>query len=416
MNAPLRRLRLPVACLALVVLFGASAGRAVGAESPRVTSFTLINADTDQPIAGFDPIPQNATLNLGALPTRHLNVRANAPAVDSVRFTLDGQLARVEKNAPYALAGNTGANYASWTPGTGSHVLAATTTLAGSTTSQAATLNFVVVDPPTTGPPPPPTTGGRCGSTPAAPAGWQRRVTSNFSETTPLGRWPGPVAAQDWRSRTAGYRDSSGRGIYHSGKTVSEHDGLLDVWVHSEGGVRYVAAPIPKIGDTVGQRISLCMRADYIPGYKIAFMLWPDLGPGNFHGEIDYPEGKLLPSGVGNAFMHYDPKPASGRAQDAYSTGQSLVNWHVYTVEWDPGRNVASFLFDGRLIGRSAGARVPNGPMHYIMQIETYMSGQALPAAAGGHLQVDWVTIEVPAGAARAASSGGTPPQGAGVT
>ena len=35
-----------------------------------VTSFTLINADTDQPIAAFDPLTDGATLNLTQLPTQ----------------------------------------------------------------------------------------------------------------------------------------------------------------------------------------------------------------------------------------------------------------------------------------------------------------------------------------------------------
>jgi hypothetical protein len=42
-----------------------------------VVSFTLINADTDQPIATFDPLISGVTLNLATLPTRNLNIRAN---------------------------------------------------------------------------------------------------------------------------------------------------------------------------------------------------------------------------------------------------------------------------------------------------------------------------------------------------
>jgi hypothetical protein len=226
-------------------------------------------------------------------------------------------------------------------------------------------------------------------------------VTSQFNETTPVGSWPGPAAAQAWRNRQAGATDSSGRGTYHSGKTVSEHNGVLDIYIHSEGNVRYVAAIIANLGDTYGQRINLCMRADRIPGYKHVFMLWPGTGQGNSHGEIDYPEGKLTPDGVGNAFMHYSPKPASNPKQDAYNTGMSTVGWHVYTIEWDPGSSAqtddyASFYVDGRLIGRSTGAKVPDGPMHYLMQFETYVAGQALPPPAAGHILIDWITIATP--------------------
>ena len=93
-----------------------------------VTSLTLINAETGEPVAGFDPIPDGATLDLSALPTRRLSVRADtSPSrVGSVRFTLDGKSFRLENNAPYALAGNRGSTYYPWTPSLGSHTLSVT--------------------------------------------------------------------------------------------------------------------------------------------------------------------------------------------------------------------------------------------------------------------------------------------------
>jgi hypothetical protein len=251
-------------------------------------------------------------------------------------------------------------------------------------------------------PPPPPTTASGCAAIPGEPPGWTRRLTSTFSESTPLGRWPGPVAARDWFARQAGAQDSSGRGTYHAGKTVSEHNGLLDIFLHSEGSSRYVAALLPRLGDTVGQRINICLRADRIPGYKLVFILWPDRGEGNQRGEIDWPEGRLTPDGTAHAFMHYDPKPAGDPNQDAFDSGVSTVGWHRYTLEWNPGSastqadDVCSFYLDGRLIGRSTGPLVPDGPMHYVMQFETYLEGQALPAPASGHILIDWVTIATP--------------------
>ena len=61
------------------------------AETQSVVSFTLINADTDSPIPGYDPLPNGATLNLATLPTRRLNIRANTSpsTIGSVRFGYD---------------------------------------------------------------------------------------------------------------------------------------------------------------------------------------------------------------------------------------------------------------------------------------------------------------------------------------
>src|SRR5258706_12818263 len=125
-----------------------------------VSGLTLINADTDQPISGFDPLASGATLNLAVLPTRHLNMRANTVGtVASVRFDLDATTNfRTENTAPYALAGNSGPDYAAWTPSLGSHTVKATAFSAsggtGTVVGTTLTLPFTVTDsatPPTQG-------------------------------------------------------------------------------------------------------------------------------------------------------------------------------------------------------------------------------------------------------------------------
>ncbi|MFC3831690.1 MULTISPECIES: hypothetical protein [Deinococcus] len=72
-----------------------------------VTSFTLINADTNQPVPGYDPIQPGARLQLSALPKR-LNFRVNtAGNVRSIRFVRPSGRVYVENEAPFALCGDT---------------------------------------------------------------------------------------------------------------------------------------------------------------------------------------------------------------------------------------------------------------------------------------------------------------------
>jgi N-acetylneuraminic acid mutarotase len=94
-----------------------------------VDSFTLINADSDQPVPGYEVINNGAVINSGSLPTTHLNVRANTTpgVVGSVRFGLDGKSnAHVESTAPYALFGDSGGNYNAGMFSTGQHTLSGT--------------------------------------------------------------------------------------------------------------------------------------------------------------------------------------------------------------------------------------------------------------------------------------------------
>ncbi|UQN09545.1 hypothetical protein [Deinococcus sp. QL22] len=85
--------------------------------NPTVLNLTLIDADTDRPVPGYDPIAPNATLDLSKLPPR-LNVRANtAGKIGSVRFGLDNQSNfRTEGSGPYALCSNTGGDFAACAP------------------------------------------------------------------------------------------------------------------------------------------------------------------------------------------------------------------------------------------------------------------------------------------------------------
>ncbi len=116
----------------------------------KVTTLTLINADTGTALA--DPFT-GGPLDLAALPTRNLSIRANTSpsAVGSVKFGLDQNATyRIENNAPYSLSGNTATDgYHPWTPGVGTHTVTATPYSGGNATGKkgvALTVVMTVVD------------------------------------------------------------------------------------------------------------------------------------------------------------------------------------------------------------------------------------------------------------------------------
>ena len=117
---------------------------------PVVNSLTLINADTDQPIAAFDPIPQGATINLYTLPTKNISIRANASNAGSVRFGVDGNTNfQTESVAPYAIAGDTNGDYDPWSVSLGAHTVTATAyseSGAKGTASAVLTRNITIID------------------------------------------------------------------------------------------------------------------------------------------------------------------------------------------------------------------------------------------------------------------------------
>lgn len=94
-----------------------------------VIGFALINADTDQPVAGYEQLTNGAVINSAALPTAHLNIRAhtNPAVVGSVRFGFDGKAhAHTENIVPYSIFGDQVGDYARGTLAAGRHTLSAT--------------------------------------------------------------------------------------------------------------------------------------------------------------------------------------------------------------------------------------------------------------------------------------------------
>ncbi len=120
------------------------------------TSLTLVNAETNGDIQALTP---GTVLNLATLPTRSLNIRANAsPATTgSVVFALSGTQSRsqTESVLPYALFSDNNGAYYPWTPPVGNYSLTATPYPAaggGGTPGPAFTVAFSVTDSGTPGP------------------------------------------------------------------------------------------------------------------------------------------------------------------------------------------------------------------------------------------------------------------------
>ena len=92
----------------------------------KIVSFTLVNADTEKPVPGFDPMPPEAALDLGKLGLKKIDIRINtSPAsVGPVETVVDSAKPRIEQSAPYSFTTNSAAaGYTGWTPSAGRHTL-----------------------------------------------------------------------------------------------------------------------------------------------------------------------------------------------------------------------------------------------------------------------------------------------------
>lgn len=229
----------------------------------------------------------------------------------------------------------------------------------------------------------------------AMPVGDVGRFTQifkdDFTRNVALGSF-GKANATSWGAYDDGWKDTSKNGTYSPSKVLSVKGGVLDMNIHTENGVHMVSAPVAKIngaGRPEGQlygRYVARFRSDNLPGYKIAWLLWPDTDNWD-DGEIDFPEANL--DGRIEGFMHHKGAP---REQDAYSTEVSTRGWHTAVLEWTP--EYVRFELDGKQVGKSTDRKlIPSKPMHWVLQTETALSGPAPAAKVAGHVQVDWVSV-----------------------
>ncbi len=249
-------------------------------------------------------------------------------------------------------------------------------------------------------------------------AGWNQVFSDDFTTNVPVGGFSGctwntdlmnsncsslpPAVAAKWWAYPNGWTDTAGNGYYAPTQVLSIHNRMLDMNLQTTAdGVSLVAAPEPKIpggvngGGLLYGAYAVRFQAQLLPGYKTAWLLWPDAyddGTATWpaDGEIDFPEGDLN-SNI-NAFMHW-MGATNDNQQDVYSTSATYDDWHTAVVEWTP--TMVRFILDGQVIGTST-QHIPDTPMHWVLQTETSTDGVVPADGEAGHVMVAWVSVYKP--------------------
>jgi len=221
-----------------------------------------------------------------------------------------------------------------------------------------------VLDPPATTPTPPPTPIPPATNYPNFQLIFDEQFTKDCAEGQALS-----VYGDRFFFYPATWDDTSNKGLYDPG-IFSVSNGITNIRMRTRDGRPRVCAPEPKINGATADRNQLYgryevrFRADSVDGYKTAFLLWPKSGVWPRDGEVDFPEGDL--QGVIKAFMHRQ-NGTSGSDQDGYTSSARFPDWHTAVIEWKP--NFCRFILDGNILGTST-SRVPNTPMHWVLQCE----------------------------------------------
>jgi len=225
--------------------------------------------------------------------------------------------------------------------------------------------------------------------------GWRRVFADDFTQNVPVGRFPAAVA-RTWRGTYRdGTLDTAKNGAYMPTQVVAIANGLLNIHLHSAGGMPLGAALVPTIPGATGTdggqlygRYVMRFRTDPVPGYKVVILLWPDSENWPTDGEIDFPEANTNSTIWGH--VHHQGG-TSGNDQTGFRTPVMYDRgWHTAAINWLPGKVILQL--DGRTIG-STRTRIPNTPMHLVIQAETATDGSVPSPSAAGNFQLDWVVV-----------------------
>ena len=94
-----------------------------------ISGFTLINADTDSPISGFEPIENGSVINYQSLPSKNINIRIDpSPYLsDSLEIKFnDDIIIETDEIYPFSVWGESNGDFKAKTPGLGIHNLKVT--------------------------------------------------------------------------------------------------------------------------------------------------------------------------------------------------------------------------------------------------------------------------------------------------
>lgn len=200
-----------------------------------------------------------------------------------------------------------------------------------------------------------------------------------------------------------GFTDTSKLGLNAPDKVLSVHDGVLDVWLHSENGQPLVSTVLPdNYAPHTHGRFSVRMWTDVAAkgtGYKLVPLLWPTSNDWN-QGEVDWPEtdigGYPSPASAVPGTLQYDEGTNSSSMTflptKVYPAWATTAGWHVYTTQWDT--EGLYFYMDGELVASITDqSKLPTNPMRYTLQFETWIGEGAVPTSTSTHVLVDWVAI-----------------------
>lgn len=175
--------------------------------------------------------------------------------------------------------------------------------------------------------------------------------------------------------------------MYNSATTTTVQDSVLHEHLYTAGSTPQVMALTPPLssGGQLYGRYAVRFKSDVVPGYKLAWLLWPSSDDWS-QGEVDFPEGDA--GGEISGYAH-DTTGQPSRNAWYLNTGKPMTSWHTAVIEWSPDK--LTFILDGIAHSTTDPKAIPTHKMGWVLQTETQLSAEAPSPSVSGTVSIDWV-------------------------
>ncbi|HSW79663.1 MAG TPA: glycoside hydrolase family 16 protein [Candidatus Saccharimonadales bacterium] len=227
----------------------------------------------------------------------------------------------------------------------------------------------------------------------AVPSGFTRAFTADFNTTAALGSFDSVYGSQF--GEYSGCCSTNGITQYSSAKVLYAQNGSMFYKLHSEGSTSYAAAPQAwNYGSFTYGQVGMSVRlvSSNGPGYKIAFLLWPETN--QWTNEVDFPEvDPDFTAPIRAVSLNTTTAGGSHTFCGPLDTGYHLNDnkYHTFLLTWAPGSMNASI--DGKVVETFPSSCIPSQPMRLSLQAEGWIGQGSIPTSTTDVLEVPWVYI-----------------------
>lgn len=241
---------------------------------------------------------------------------------------------------------------------------------------------------------------------PSVPEDFKSILHEKFDKEAKVGSWDQSKQSEaaytgkdgnKWFAAPESISDVAGN-VYRPGKTVSVHDGVLDINPQAVDGRPAGALITPAVnGSSAYQtygKYSVTMKTVKPENpYRLTVALYPESGVPSLDGQAIFPDTMLNQASMLNGYYLYGGNGCSTAGCIVQATPPSVFDTtdeHIYSIEWTPDRLV--YKIDNQVV-LSVDSNIPTQPMRFQIAVNSTVLSDAKKDNDKTHVLISEVQV-----------------------